>query len=91
MSDAGDILHEAEGWYLDPYGRHEQRWFSAGEATALVRDGEVDGNDAPPPEPITTPLQRPAEVGRPTGDGYDAMNTEEEVWRAGFGNLGVEP
>jgi len=21
---------DAEGWYMDPYGLHEQRWFSAG-------------------------------------------------------------
>jgi hypothetical protein len=38
----------AEGWYLDPYERHEQRWFSVGVPTALVRDGAVEGQDDPP-------------------------------------------
>ena len=31
-----------EGWYTDPYGRHEARWMSAGTPTRLVRDGEVE-------------------------------------------------
>jgi hypothetical protein len=40
-------MHErtAEGWYRDPTGRHEQRWFSDGAPTALVRDGELDARD----------------------------------------------
>jgi hypothetical protein len=38
----------AEGWYLDPYDRHQQRWFSDGAPTALVRDGTVEAQDDPP-------------------------------------------
>ncbi|HXY43533.1 MAG TPA: hypothetical protein VEH29_05060 [Acidimicrobiales bacterium] len=38
----------AEGWYRDPFGGHEARWFSAGVPTPLVRDGEVDSQDPPP-------------------------------------------
>jgi hypothetical protein len=45
----------AEGWQPDPFGRHDQRWMSAGTATDLVRDGRREGHDAPeegpPPEP----------------------------------------
>jgi hypothetical protein len=26
-----------EGWYTDPFGRHEARWLSNGHATKLVR------------------------------------------------------
>ena len=37
-----------EGWYLDPYRRHEARWISAGAPTALVRDGAVESQDPPP-------------------------------------------
>jgi hypothetical protein len=37
-----------EGWYQDPYKRHEDRWFSDGSPTALVRDGEVEAQDPPP-------------------------------------------
>jgi hypothetical protein len=29
---------DAEGWYGDPYGAHERRWFSAGTPTSLVWD-----------------------------------------------------
>jgi len=51
-----------EGWYLDPYGLHEARWFSNGTPTKLVRDGEAESYEEPPdeppphpPEPITPP------------------------------------
>ena len=38
----------AEGWYVDPFGRHDARWFSDGTPTALVRDGDTVLNDNPP-------------------------------------------
>jgi hypothetical protein len=41
--------HE-EGWYTDPYGRHEARWMSAGSPTKLVRDGGVESYEEPPDE-----------------------------------------
>jgi hypothetical protein len=41
----------AEGWYRDPYLAHEDRWFSAGQPTQLVRDSGVEANDPPPPGP----------------------------------------
>ena len=47
-----------EGWYTDPYGRHDARWMSDGKATKLVRDGEKESFDAPPDEPPTrTPVR----------------------------------
>jgi hypothetical protein len=48
----------AEGWYLDPFGQHEARWFSDGDPTALVRDGSVEARDAPPDHPVAGPLER---------------------------------
>jgi hypothetical protein len=39
---------DAEGWFIDPFGRHEQRWISDGRPTTLVRDGGVEGHDDPP-------------------------------------------
>jgi hypothetical protein len=42
-----------EGWYTDPYERHEARWFSEGKATKLVRDHGVEAYDEPPEEPPT--------------------------------------
>lgn len=34
-----------EGWYQDPDGRHEFRWFSAGVPTDLVQDGTRASRD----------------------------------------------
>lgn len=38
----------AEGWFGDPYFRHDQRWFTEGVPTALVRDEGVESSDPPP-------------------------------------------
>src|ERR1019366_7870952 len=53
----------AEGWFIDPYGRHEQRWMSNGQATKLVRDGRVERTDEPPDVPPDVPLVRAPENG----------------------------
>jgi hypothetical protein len=34
-----------EGWYTDPYQRHEDRWISRGVPTRLVRDLGIEGDD----------------------------------------------
>lgn len=49
----------AEGWYRDPYGIHQDRWFSAGTPTSLVRDQGAEGHDDPPGYPPPVP---PAEI-----------------------------
>ena len=41
-----------EGWYTDPYGLHERRWFSYGVATKLVSDGGTTSDDPPPNTPF---------------------------------------
>ncbi|HEY5110618.1 MAG TPA: hypothetical protein VII96_13505 [Acidimicrobiales bacterium] len=57
----------AEGWYRDPYGIHEQRWFSGGRPSALVRDEAVESNDPPPGTPLPeTPVRALAPP--PNGD-----------------------
>jgi hypothetical protein len=38
----------AEGWFKDPFGSHDARWFSDGAPTTLVRDDGVESHDAPP-------------------------------------------
>jgi hypothetical protein len=35
-----------EGWYEDPAGRHEYRWFSAGAPTDLVKDAGTTSRDS---------------------------------------------
>jgi hypothetical protein len=39
-----------QGWYPDPYGRHDDRWFSDGKPTRLVRDQGSESYDEPPLE-----------------------------------------
>jgi hypothetical protein len=39
---------KAQGWYRDPYCVYEDRYFSDGQPTKLVRDGSVECYDPPP-------------------------------------------
>ncbi len=39
---------ELQGWCADPFQLHEQRYFSAGQPTKLVRNGGVESYDEPP-------------------------------------------
>jgi hypothetical protein len=48
-----------EGWYTDPFGRHEARWLSDGQPTKLVRDAEIESYDEPPDAP---PVQDPVMI-----------------------------
>jgi hypothetical protein len=48
-----------EGWYSDPFGRHEARWLSDGHATKLVRDAGTESYDEPPDAP---PVQDPVRI-----------------------------
>jgi hypothetical protein len=71
----------AEGWYHDPYGVHEDRWFSAGSPTTLVRDQGVESSDPPPPEPPSPPLvECDGTAAGPNGD--DPAITDKQVVRA---------
>jgi hypothetical protein len=81
----------AEGWYRDPFGTHEARWFSDGTATALVRDGEVEAHDPPPdvaegvegtepeelPEEATSPLDTLRADDAEVTDGGDSRTPAE--------------
>lgn len=72
-----------EGWFIDPVGRHAQRWFSGGTPTSLVRDGTVEGHDALD----TADLERAASVDAipaPTGDhSAGAVNADSSDGRSG--------
>ena len=64
----------AEGWYRDPYLVHEDRWFSAGQPTKLVRDGRIENYDPPPDGPPKAEL---AEVrSAQPGDGSDLRRAD---------------
>lgn len=47
----------AQGWYRDPFGAHEARWFSQGRPTSLVRDADLEAQDGPPADVYIGPLQ----------------------------------
>jgi hypothetical protein len=65
-----------EGWYTDPYGRHEARWMSQGTPTALVRDGGREGSDPVADEPFkVTPVLIEPEG---PGDGSDRRRADDE-------------
>jgi hypothetical protein len=69
---------DEEGWFKDPYQRHEARWMSEGTPTALVRDAGVESQDVPPDEPITVEMERvPAEVIPGDGDGSDLKRADD--------------
>jgi len=64
-----------EGWYIDPFGRHEARWISDGTPTSLVRDGAVESQDPPPSTPVEGALQRVSES--PAADGNDLKRADD--------------
>ncbi|MGD0880497.1 MAG: hypothetical protein ABSB09_02865 [Acidimicrobiales bacterium] len=53
---AEDPEAPAQGWFVDPFGVHEHRWYSQGRATALVRDGRTERQDPAPFREATGPL-----------------------------------
>ena len=42
------MAEQLQGWQPDPYGRHQERYFSGGAPTALARDGSVEVQDSAP-------------------------------------------
>ena len=82
MSDGEPKLDEvaerlvAEGWYKDPYGKHDDRWLSAGEPTSLVRDAGIESRDPPPDTPLPTTLV-PSETSNQASDGDDLRRADD--------------
>jgi hypothetical protein len=68
----------AQGWYLDPYGIHSDRWYSDGYPTVLVRDHGIESYDALPSwQPKSAPVPIPAAQ----GDGSDLKRADELNWQ----------
>jgi hypothetical protein len=65
----------AEGWYTDPFGRHEARWMSDGSPTKLIRDGEEESHDDPLDEEPTVTPSRIAE--EQVTDGSDLLRSDD--------------
>jgi hypothetical protein len=67
----------AQGWYRDPFQSHDDRWFSDGQPTSLVRDGGHDSHDPPPARQWSGPLT-PAAVLEPA-NADDLKRADEPV------------
>ena len=68
----------AQGWYRDPYGVHQDRYFSAGAATKLVRDGGREAYDLPPDRPLPSGDLVPADQGDDeTGNASDLRRADD--------------
>ncbi len=60
-------MPDLHGWQSDPFGVHEQRYFSQGQPTKLVRDGDAESYDPPPTH--TAPEAQAPEVAHAPGSG----------------------
>jgi len=71
-----------EGWYSDPYLVHDQRWFSDGTPTILVRDQGTTSKDPPHDGPYLEQPRliesAPDHLRRPDGDG--SVDPVDAAW-----------
>jgi len=66
---------QAQGWYRDPYLVHEDRYFSAGQPTKLVRDAGAESYDPPPAGPPKTDLVKVSHT--ELGNGSDLSRADD--------------
>jgi hypothetical protein len=73
----------AQGWYRDPWAIHEDRYFSRGMPTKLVRDGGRESYepppDRPPPEGDLAPAGR---AGDEAAGGPDIRRADDQLYDA---------
>jgi hypothetical protein len=50
------VSQRPQGWYRDPFGIHQDRYFSEGWPTKLVRDDGTESYDLPPDLPLPETL-----------------------------------
>jgi hypothetical protein len=70
------IYVDAQGWYRDPYGIHQDRYFSAGVPTKLVRNDGRESYDPPPDKPVPDVDLIPVEPA-PATDGSDLLRADQ--------------
>ena len=67
----------AQGRYRDPFGAHEDRYFSAGEPTKLVRDAGQESYDPAPALPLAEVLVPAPEADGAVANGMDLHRADE--------------
>ena len=70
------MAEDGEGWFTDPFGKHEARWLSAGRPTKLVRDGDAESYDEPPDGPF---VADPVRIESPTSESPDDLERADEA------------
>ena len=86
---------KVEGWYRDPYRIHQDRWYSDGTPTALVRDGGAESKDPPPrrdaPEqPLVHPVADGGDGrGDPGAGATSSTEYSERAWEAAADFMGI--
>jgi hypothetical protein len=82
--DGGLPQADATGWYRDPYGLHQDRYFSRNQPTKLVRDDGIEAYDPPPDTPVgldeLVPVhEKPAQPIEPEPD-FDPRQAAQAVY-----------
>ena len=62
-------MADLHGWQSDPFEIHEQRYFSQGKPTKLVRDDGVESYDLPPAASLPSASEVRARIGASVGQG----------------------
>jgi hypothetical protein len=85
------FVRHAEGWFIDPFAAHEQRWISDGSPTELVRDDGVEAYDSPPAGEVATPLVPAPPVVLPEDQAADTLKRADDAQRESKRHEGVDP
>jgi hypothetical protein len=64
-----------QGWHADPFGLHQERYFSVGNPTKLVRDGRVEAYDEPPAAELASAAAPAAAASGSPASGSPALAT----------------
>jgi hypothetical protein len=73
----------SDGWFLDPFRRHHDRYFANGSPTDLVRDGLHESFDPPPELLLSAPLV-PVPLAGPSGGPRDLRRADASEAVAAF-------
>lgn len=65
------------GWFQDPYHLHQDRYFSAGQPTKLVRDAGLESYDPPPDIPLPEPPTPAASHANHSSGGADMRRADD--------------
>ena len=82
---------DAEGWFVDPFLAHEQRWISDGSPTELVRDDGVEAYDPPPLGIVASPLVPAPEVVLAEDQAADTLKRADDAQRESRPQERVDP